>query len=308
MKLEQLKTKLRHLKKAYRPILNHVHISNLGIYCTDLETNILIKNNYGLKEGLKLLDTLSTEIDLPSNVEISEYPIIDVDKIKGETITVKIDDLFRVNQFSSNDETRMFLNCVCFDVDHMVAVDGHKLKAIELDKKLKHSYLVPNTSLKILKGLLGGYKIKDTISFKLSENYAWIDNEFFTMKIRLITREFPKWRTILPKKFEYEFKIDKPIDFKALKPVINKYNKRIILESVSGTVYLKLDEVKDYQGIIIGTCSSSENFIIGVNAEYLDLAANGEKQYSVKFNSSLSPLLINEAIVMPLKVDKSCNR
>jgi DNA polymerase III sliding clamp (beta) subunit (PCNA family) len=297
MKLEQLKSKLSYLKKNKRPILNMIQVLPNGLQCTDLETDIKIKNNYGLNEGLQKLDALGL---LPSDKSLEgEFPQLFItNKHARDNVTVKINDLFYCLKFASSDETRLYLNCVAFDNSNMVAIDGHTMKTYKTEQ-LSESYLIPKTSLKVLEGLIKGFKIKETITFSFDDSFAYSDNEFFSFKARLIKREFPKWQTVVPVKFKYNFLMSDLPSLKTIKPLLNPRTSIIKIVSENKKLTLVIPDqdlsypIGEYQG---------ENFQLGINMNYLERACNGEKLVCVKFNNELSPLEINNAIVMPMKI------
>jgi DNA polymerase III sliding clamp (beta) subunit (PCNA family) len=297
MKLEQLKTKLNYLKKNKRPILNMVQVTVDGLQCTDLETDIKIKNTFSLNQGLQKLDSLGL---LPSsNDMINEYPELFLKTdYSRDTVTVKIDDLFYCAKFASNDETRLYLNCVAFDSGYMVGIDGHTMKTYKT-KKLDESYLIPRTSLKVLDGLIKGYKIKGDITFNFDDSFAYVDNEFFSFKSRLIKREFPKWQTVVPAKYKYNLLMSDLPSLKTIKPLLNPKTNIVHVTSVNKKLSLVIPNqdlsypIGEYQG---------DDFTLGVNMTYLERACNGEKLVCLKFNNELAPLEINNAIVMPIKV------
>lgn len=297
MKLEQLKSKLSYLKKNKWPILNMIQVLPDGLQCSDLETDIEIKNNYGLSEGLQKLDTLGL---LPSDKSLeSEFPPLFITNNHArDNVTVKLDDLFYCLKFASSDETRLYLNCVAFDNSAMVAIDGHTLKSFKT-KELSESYLIPKTSLKVLEGLIKGFKIKETITFSFDDSFAYSDNEFFSFKARLIKREFPKWTSVIPVKFQNNFLMTDLPSLKTIKPLLNPKTSMVKIVSINKKLSLVIPEqdlnypIGEYQG---------ENFQLGINMNYLERACNGEKLVCVKFNNELSPLEINNAIVMPMKI------
>lgn len=294
-KLETLKSKLSFIKKrGVRPILGNVKISKDGLTCTDLETYLFIKESYGLKEGFQGLEVLGL---VPSVSDI-DYPTIDfnIDN-PADHVTVKLEDLFYCNKFASSDETRLYLNCVAFDNSHMVGINGHIMKTYKT-KELSKSYLIPKTSLKILEALTKTYKIKGMVTISFDSDFATIHTEFFKFKARLIQREFPKWQSVVPAKYLQSVKLSGIPKMSLVKPLLNKSTKAVKIECLEGKILLSVPN-HDLK-FNLGTHES--DFCIGVNMEYLETASNGLNTVELKFNNSLSPLLINEAIVMPLRV------
>ncbi len=296
--IKQLKPKLAFIGKAYRPILANVKVESDCIICTDLETFIKIKNNYNMTPGVQSYKTLGLiESDQES---VDDYPLIDfeIDPVFSVMTNRKV--LEDLNRYASDDETRAMLNGITIDGNYLVATNGHILKSVEistvnLDTPNKNAYIIPRTGIQKLITLLKGFKV-DTLTIQCNEDFAVIDNEHFTLKMRLVHRDYVKWNNITPKKFNKSFKVDKWINFKELKPLFDEQMK-CKLKNVDGNIVLIPRDYPD-QHIIIG--KSNLEFEIGFNVEYLNMAANGCKSFEVKFNSPLAPILVNGAIVMPL--------
>jgi DNA polymerase III sliding clamp (beta) subunit (PCNA family) len=150
-----------------------------------------------------------------------------------------------------------------------------------------------------LEGLIKGYKIKNDITFKFYDSFAYADNEFFSFKARLIQREFPKCKSVVPVKFQYNFLMSDLPSLKTIKPLLNPKTSMVKIVSLNKKLMLTIPSqelsypIGEYQG---------EDFELGVNMNYLERACNGEKLVCLKFNNSLGPLEINKAIVMPLKI------
>lgn len=295
IKLETLKSKLSFIKKrGVRPILGNVQITKDGLTCTDLESYVFVKSNYGLNEGFQGIEVLGL---VPSVSDI-DYPAIDFDiNYNKEHVTVKLDELFYCNKFASDDETRLYLNCVAFDNSHMVGINGHILKSYKT-KELTGSYLVPRTSIKVLEGLIKAYKMKGSIDIYFESDFAIIDTEYFKFKARLIQREFPKWQSVVPAKYLQTVKLSGIPKLSVVKPLLNKSTKAVKIECIDGKILLSITghDLK----FNLGTHDS--DFSLGINMSYLDITCNGKESVELKFNNSLVPLLINDAIVMPLKL------
>ena len=299
MKLDKLKTKLKFISKGVRHILVNVKVNNDSIECNDLETFVKIKNNYGMSPGLQRFDTLGL---IESNSkDVDDYPLVDFDdEFTDRQIETTMEILQDLNKYASNDETRPFLSGVAVDRTHLVATNGHVCKYVELDNEIENSYIIPRTGIINLVKLLKGFKIKGSFKIELNEEYAVIDNEYFTCKIRLIAREYIKWQAIVPDKFEYSFTVTNWINLKELKGLFCVHRYACTLKTIKGNVVLI---PKGYDGLahyIIG--KTTHNFELGFNVNYLDLAAKKDKQFTIKFNNDLSPCMVNGAIVMPLKL------
>jgi DNA polymerase III sliding clamp (beta) subunit (PCNA family) len=298
---KKLKTKLKFINGKYaRPILKHIEVTPHGLTCTDLETSIFIKDTFNLAVGYQHIDTLGLAPSIPQDsFPQDSFPLISFDVDAPEDhVTVKLHDLFYCSKFASNDETRLHLNCVAFDSGHMIGIDGHTMRTFPTTT-LSESYLIPRTSLKVLEGLIKGYKVKGDVTIIFKEGHAFINTDFFTFKARLIQREFPKWKLVVPKKFANILTLSNIPKYSAIKPLLNKRTNavHIICENEKLSLVIPGHELSFDLGTYLG-----KDFIIGINMAYLERACNGQSTVEFKFNNELSPLLINEAIVMPLKV------
>lgn len=298
MNLKQLKPKLNFIKNNHRPMLSNIKVTKGALKCTNLETYVTIKDNHGMREGLQAFNTLGLIDSDTTNVD--DYPCNTVDIKHRDILLVELSQLERCLQFASKDETRLQLNGVAINSGHLVATDGHTLKSFKTELSSEHSYIMPSTSLKVLIKLLKGYKLKGLVRIELNESYATIDNSNFTLSMRLIAREYPKWQTIIPSKYEYTldmigFKM--LMEYKALFKETRSHS--CILKGSEGVILLTPKNYPNHN-IIIGTCN--HDFEIGFNFDYLVRAANKQDSFTIKYNNELGPVLVNDCIVMPLKL------
>lgn len=298
MNLKQLKPKLNYIKKNTRPRLTQIKVNSDSLECHDLETYVKIKDNHGMSEGLQQYSTLGLT---SSTSDVDEYPTYNIDRNHRDVINIDMSKLERCLQFASKDETRLYLNGVAINAGHLVATDGHTMKSYELDNQLEHNYILPSTSLKVLIKLLKGYKMTGLVTLTLNESWATVENSQFSFSMRLIQREYPKWQNIVPTGFKHTIAIDyfnDALNKKELFKVDKRSNSCRLLGS-EGNVYLVPKNYPDTK-IIVGT--ASEEFEIGFNFDYLVRAANKRDTFFIKFNNNLSPIEVNDSIVMPLKL------
>lgn len=293
--IKQLRPKLKFISKAARPILGNVKVTDDSIICSDLETFVKIKNNYGLTQGLHAYKTLGLILDGRNS---DDYPDISFNIKSSDAVLTTYKVLKDLLRHSGDDETRPFLESIAIDNNHLVATNGYTLKAIECGK-VNGSYILPKTSINVLLGLLKGFKVSD-VTLLVDNDYCVVDNEFFTIKIRLILRNYPKWQPIIPTKFKHSFTVTDWIDYKELKPLFGDRSKTCIIKGDGVNVTLT---PKDYPHNNYSIAEwVSEKFEIGFNIEYLHNAINGCKSFEFKFNDELSPVMINDVIVMPIRL------
>jgi DNA polymerase III sliding clamp (beta) subunit (PCNA family) len=300
MNLKQLKPKLNFIAKNMRPILTQIKVTKNALECTDLETYVKIKNDYGMSEGLQNYSTLGL---VNSSNDITDYPMTSVDRDHRDVLNIDMSKLERCLQFASKDETRLYLNGVAVNNGHLVATDGHTMKAYELDTKFEHNYILPSNSLKVLIKLLKGYKLTGLVRLELNEQWATVETAQFTCSMRLIQREYPKWRNIVPTSFNHTIAIDNFDAIKEAAPLFKECKRSFASKMIgeNGKVYLSPKNYPD-QKFLIGACAVECDFEMGFNYSYLVRAANKKNQFTFKYNNELAPCEFNEAIVMPLKL------
>lgn len=296
MKLNQLSTLLKRAKNS-RAILNYCNVTPEGIYATDLETTILIKNKYNLDQGIHLIEKLG-EFSRPDNTGlINEYPSLNSKYAINDKQTITVAALTTLLKHVSKDQTRLLLNSVYFTKSHAVATNGFHLRYFDLNESLKESYIVPRESIELLLKLCKSFKLTNA-SIAFSEDWAVVDNEFFRWESRTIQREYLRYQAVIPKKLAHSFNVTNWIDLKELKPHLNKRSYACKIKGIENNVFLSIPET-DIK-IVIGDCDS--DFEIGFNLLFLDIASESKKSFKVGFNDNLSPCLVNESIVMPLKL------
>lgn len=297
--LKQLKPKLGFIRNKYRPILSNIKVSKTHMICTDLETTIEFNDNFDLTPGLQGINTLGL---LESSSEhLDDFPHLTIDENFQKRAIVNWQELMLVNKHASKDETRLQLNGVCFDNDYMVATTGHHLKCVKIASgTIEDSFIVPRTSLVILEKLLKLYKCKDeTTEILFNEKFATVKTEYFTWQARIIQREFPRWAYAIPTSFKRGFKVTNWQGVKEVKPLLNKHMPTCRIVGEGSYVFFKIPD-RGYS-LPIGV-KTGDDFEIGFNAEYFDLASEGKGEFIIKWNDNLNPIEVNGVIVMPLKI------
>lgn len=305
--LKQLKPVLNFIKKSRRPILQHIKVNENGLLLTDLETSLLIKDNFNLDYGYHNITTLG--VGKPSVIDSDDFPMISLENSKNDEIKLNVDLLEDLSKYCSNDETRIFLNCIAVNDNHLVATDGYKLQRYKIDNEVNKTYLIPKTSIKVLIRLLKKFKIKDNFTCQLDSDNILIDNDCFTFSSRLIQRDYVKWQAVIPKRFAHKVTINNWIDLKELKPLFDQrsFGCKIVIKNEK--VMLEINNVEKYE-YEIGFYDNKELITldqekieceIGFNVKFLDIAIGKTKESVLKFNNESSPTEINGAIVLPFK-------
>lgn len=304
MKLGTLKSNLSFTKSIskQRPACGVIRVTKDSIEAFDLETYVVIHDTLELEPGyydIKALGLVGpvSELKEPFPTNISS-------KLKEvEKVTLPIEQLFRCNEFSSRDETRRCLNGVAFDDGHIVAVDGHRMIKFETSKKLKNQYIFPRPSLTVLEKFAKSFKVKGDVTVRFGDDFAWVITDKFTLKARLIKREFPRWQTIVPKNYRMSVELKNMPSLKELKPLLSKRTSGIVLTAGCGVVTLTVgDQPKEKFSREVGVWHNQDEFRVGFNMEYLETALDGNTSGVLRINNELSACEVNGCIVMPLKV------
>lgn len=297
--LKQLKPLLSFVRKnKHRPVMQSLLVTDESLIVSDFDTVVAIKNVYNLSKGLHDTNTFDL-IDNPVK-DISDYPLTNRQMIVNEEFNINTKDFKDILQYVSKDETRRHLNCVAISDNNLVATDGHKLKKYKLSNINKETYLIPRESIQVALKFLKAYKI-DSFVLSVNESHARLGNEHFTIDIKLLQRDYPKWQVVIPNRWDKEFTITNWINFKEIKLLFNPISYGVKLTGRDNKVFLTINNSKiESPEFEIGTCDN--NFEFGINASYVDIAMNGNKACIVKYNKELAPMLFNEAIVMPLKL------
>lgn len=291
--LKKVKPIFNFIKKSRTPL---VLCKNYELIGTDSETTVKIKDAFNLSDGLHKVATLGL---VDSDRDIEGFPLCDFSGKAVDKITVLLEDIEMLIKFASDDETRPQLNSAGVNSGHLVATDGVTLHSVKLTKELKSDYVIPKTSLKILIRLMKAYG-RLGVEIRLNKEFAFIENDDFGLKSRLLDREYPRWLNIVPKSFKDEIEVTSWIDFKELKCVFNKRFTSSI-EIRDGEIVFKI--IGCDNEYVIGKCDKGlDNIVIGFNVSYIDRVVGKNESFTLKFNNEYQPVMINDSIVMPMRV------
>jgi len=281
-------------RSAPRPILRQLLVDDRGIIGTDLETYLLVKGKTDYRQGLHDVELL--EHNVKSGHDVDDYPLVTFNDVSYDKVTMQTSDVKKLIKFASKDETRIQLNGMFIGNGDAVCVDGHTLHKVSIDKT-DQEYIIPRTSLTLLIKLLKSTK---EVTFSFNDSFAIVDTDTFTMKMRLINREFPKYNTVIPATTKYEFNVTNMPLLKDIKPLLNKRtNNGVELIGKDGIVTMFIKQFD--KSFVIGNCA--EDFNIGFNALYIYRAIETkQKEFVIKYNGECNPIIINESVIMPLKL------
>ncbi|MEI6447185.1 MAG: DNA polymerase III subunit beta [Actinomycetes bacterium] len=227
----------------------------------------------------------------------------------------------RVEKAASTDQTRPVLTGVLFQVEgkvlRMVATDSYRLsfKETELEEEIPEGFdaNVPARALQEAVRLSQGSDQGVLIS--LQETQVVFDFGGIVLASRLIDGQFPKYRELLPEKFEHELRISS----EELGGVIRRISllaqrtKPLTLSFTKGTLTVSA------QTPDIGEATETlpvpfdgEDLDIGFNPDYLrdGIESAGEGDLILKLISSLRPGLIESGdgsgfmyLIMPIRLN-----
>lgn len=279
-----------------RPILTKVYSNSVGLSLTNLETYITIKGT-NLPYGLLDFDSLGITNKL-SELDYTDYPLFP-DTIPNDKITVSIENLELLMGSVSTDETRINLCGICWAGTDLVSINGHIMTVISGQvNNGRDSSIMPSSSIKALIKLSKKFKLKE-VTISVDSELFKVDNAHFTLMGRLISREFPKYQSVIPVKTSKEMVIVHPVKFKEVKSILNT-NKAVRLETDNQVTSLVVAG-SDFKQVV---GNSEFKGIIGFNLKYLEFLTNLDSK--LEFNNELSPVKVTKGnilrIAMPLKV------
>lgn len=288
--IKQVQKVLKYINKSSERF-KYIHSNGASISCSDLETQITIYNNFGLSKGNYTTTTMLTGV---KHDDVHTYRFNDA-LVFDCSVSVPVGSLADVYQYTSKDCTRLHLNGVHFGNDEMTATDGHRIKILELAGTSDNSYILPRESVRLLLRLCKLYKV-ESVDIKLGDSYAYVNTKHFNVRMRLINREYPRYQSIVPKRYKTTLKIVQAIRYKDNKSILEGDNCRINVSNGSVTLYNGVDTKT------IGHCDVLEEFSFCINMKYLDVASQGLKEFEIKYNNEFSVINVNGALIMPMRV------
>ena len=261
-------------------------------------------------------------------INTEDYPELNLNHVDNSFKLKTKDVINLINKTShciSNDETRIYLNGIYIQsIDSFirtVAIDGHRLALLDINEyvgdfsSLADGIIIPKKGVYELKKLADTADTED-ISFSTDGSFLFVNSdELNFLSIRLISRDYPKYQTVIPSKTVQKMVVDKDQLVQAVK--------RIRILSNEKTHGIKFSLSKDILSInanhpSLGNASEEipveydgEEISIGFNAKYVldSLGVFEDKEIILEFNNELSPVIIKSdklkeflGIIMPLKL------
>ncbi|MBT3234745.1 MAG: DNA polymerase III subunit beta [Bdellovibrionales bacterium] len=248
----------------------------------------------------------------------------------GDKFSINTDDMLNIisktSHAISNDDTRMFLNGIFLQqLDsklRAVATDGFRLSLVDLELDESRS-IVP-----LVDGVIipkkGVYELKkmceslpgETINLSLNSSFLYISGlEQYFLSIRLISRDYPQYQTVIPTKTSYKFSVERNVFLESIR--------RISIMSNEKTNGIKIKIGEDKMNITANHQSlghavedldinyRDKDINVGFNAKYLleTIQTFPDGDIDIELNNELSPIVIKSpnannylSIVMPLRL------
>ncbi len=305
--------------------LNTKNIHDILRELPDDEIEININEN----ENLINLKCKNVEYSLLV-VPTGDFPISSFNHNEDQKIGINselLKEIISKTSFAmSNDETRMFLNGIYFqEFDNKiraVAIDGHRLALIDKSiatmkgsDSLNKGIIIPRKGISELKKMSDSGELQNiTISFNESFLIATNDDGK-SLSIRLISREYPKYESVIPAKtnFSANFKrIDLYDAIKRIKILSNENTKGIKFSFRNNKIELRANNEAFGEAYeTVDADYTGEELDMNLNAGYVldTLSALETGDISFEINNSLSPLVIKSqaspdflGIIMPLRI------
>lgn len=296
--INDLKPIIKRLTKSPRDVLTKVLVDYRGLSFTDLETFVTINSSYDLPHGLLDVNSLGIT-NVVSDSSVDEYPIFPTVETSNK-VTISIKNLEMLLESSSKDETRLQLNSVAWIERDLVSVDGHILTRIDSQpvNVNKEGSIFPRTSLKELVTLSKKFKLNE-VTLRVNGEYFKVTSESFTMFGRLIKREFPKYKHVIPTNTMFTINVTDGVKLSKVKDIINKISNCISLVNESGECFLLVKDTTFKQRV--GTSNFTKD--IRFNLKYLNFLTDLNSE--LKLNHELSPVMVTKGnitrIAMPMK-------
>ena len=209
------------------------------------------------------------------------------------------------------DESRPAMTSVLFDLDCVVAVDGHRLHRASLGgfgwpTLLASSSIGALLSVLPKTGPLELFRAGDVLVFRAGE---------WELVAKPIEAQFPPYQHVIPSE-SYE-RFHAIVDGPVVKAALRRFQRSSLGHSngvrlkINGSIEIAASSEAGSTSTkvpVIETTHSGPDFCIGVNATYLrDAVSTGEDKIALRFSGELDPIVIRPAehklaVIMPMRV------
>ena len=253
---------------------------------------------------------LISKTPIKSDIPANDFPTMQKIGEKISSHSLSVDGITWVSAAMSYEETRYYLNGICFSGKDIVATDGHRLHKIETGERFNHpkfpqGAIVPKEAIKYAL-LLAKEKKTDVMTFTMHEHMALFEIGDTKLWTKYIDATFPDYYMVIPNNSTLALCKFNASDFARAE---KRYKE---LEKVYGKKKDSSRSIKISDGkplLLIGDNPESfdANFslptTIGFNVTYLK--ESGLESADFYYGDSCSPVKIVQgnkmAIVMPLR-------
>jgi DNA polymerase-3 subunit beta len=295
-------------------IVKELPDGNLEIYFNENYFNLKVRDlNYSL--------LTSPNTDYPKlNFEKTQKPIL----INPVNLIHLLNSVYYA---MSVDDTRMFLNGIFLQAQsptalRSVAIDGHRLATIHIDHisqemdatPLIEGVLIPRKGVNELKRIAENSK-DEPLTCSITANYLIIENKKDTLSIRLITRDFPKYQSVIPNKCNLKINVDKELLYSTVRRIKLLSNEQTNgIKVIVSENYLEISSSNPALGHAkekIAAHFNASDMEINLNSKYLldAISVLPAGEVNIQFNSAQSPIVVQSAldqnslhIIMPLRI------
>lgn len=251
----------------------------------------------------------SGEMFLPA-MPVEDFPAftMDTDLVEARDCAGIIDALDRVRHAISTEETRYYLNGVCFSRDGganvVVATDGHRLTAMPVnvpDALCEKRAIIPTKTVDLWRKLFRG----GAYHFAVGPTRAHVAGRGLTMRSKLIDGDFPEYMRVMgATKGEHFAEFSRTALLEAAESIIpfsSERSRAIRLAGSDGRLTATVHnpdhgKITIYADDLVGDLLSAS--IVGLNGNYLIDALENARGERVRFRSTENPSEISGPIAV----------
>lgn len=273
-----------------------------------------LSGSYGVREG-----------------EAEDYPDLPkIDDNDGKNFKIGVTEFQRgasVTFAASTEETKQILVGVNIEAKtdsyQFAATDGHRLATVEVERVEAGEFdpfevTIPASTIKELNRAIA--KQSGDIKFTLSQEQVVFDaggDSKLKVISRLLDGTYPKYRQLIPVKFEGFFTVDRAALLASLSRVaiISRNNKvKIVVTGDRIVLSAEFADVGSAREELPVTCSIDAEFTVALNLAYLTNSIENlsSTEIEVYFNSPTSPIVIKPVgegktrhLLMPIQIRDS---
>ena len=259
--------------------------------------------------GSKTLKFISYDLDL--------FPIT-LDECTLPGFTISQPDLIKalsVNYASGIEDNRPVFNSVCLDKNTFVSTDTHRMAwhYVNINNSMEQQVVIPLQVTKLLASSLLSKKSNTfPVTVSHDEKYRYLKFEFENVLVitRLIDATFPNFKQVIPHdgfKTTVKLNAQKLLDELSFIEDIAKGDNKIITMAIDeNNIYFDAKTEGNTITLEVNSDITGEQIeCMGIDYKmFIDAIKNAEGQeIEIKFSGTYSPLLFNNSIVLPIRVE-----